>query len=66
VTSPALPELLGPPLPRRSRRTRRAWNAAALGACVLAGLVLFGITLIINLCARLLLKFGTANAGAVH
>ena len=40
MTSPALPELLGPPLPRRSRRTRRAWNAAALGACVLAGLVL--------------------------
>jgi phosphate transport system permease protein len=35
-------------------------------ALIAVGLVLFGITLIINLCARLLLKFGTANAGAVH
>ena len=35
-------------------------------ALIAVGLVLFGITLIINLFARLLLKFGTADAGAVH
>ncbi len=35
-------------------------------ALVAVGLVLFGITLIINLFARLLLKFGTSDAGAVH
>ncbi len=35
-------------------------------ALIAVGLVLFGITLIVNLCARLLLKFGTADAGAVH
>jgi len=40
VTSPALPERFGPPLPRRSRRVRRAWNGLALGACGLAALVL--------------------------
>jgi phosphate transport system permease protein len=34
-------------------------------ALIAVGLVLFGITLIINLCARLLLKFGTADTGAV-
>ncbi len=34
-------------------------------ALIAVGLVLFGITLIINLCARLLLKFGTANTGSV-
>ena len=35
-------------------------------ALVAVALVLFGITLVINLCARLLLKFGTVGAGAVH
>ena len=35
-------------------------------ALIAVGLVLFGITLVINLFARLLLKFGTADAGAVH
>ena len=40
MTSPALPEFLGPPRPRRSRRVRRAWNDLALGACVFAALVL--------------------------
>ncbi len=35
-------------------------------ALIAVGFVLFAITLIINLCARLLLKFGTADAGAVH
>lgn len=35
-------------------------------ALIAVGLVLFGITLIINLLARLLLKFGTSDAGAVH
>ena len=35
-------------------------------ALVAVGLVLFGITLVINLCARLLLRFGTVGTGAVH
>ena len=35
-------------------------------ALIAVGLVLFGITLVINLFARLLLKFGTADSGAVH
>ena len=35
-------------------------------ALIAVGLVLFGITLIINLCARLLLKFGTVGTGAVN
>ena len=35
-------------------------------ALVAVALVLFGITLIINLCARVLLKFGTVGTGAVH
>lgn len=35
-------------------------------ALITIGLVLFGITLIINLCARLLLKFGNVSAGAVR
>ena len=35
-------------------------------ALIAVGLVLFVITLIINLFARLLLRFGTANTGAVH
>lgn len=35
-------------------------------ALIAVGLVLFVITLLINLFARLLLKFGTADAGAVH
>ncbi len=34
-------------------------------ALIAVALVLFGITLIINLCARLLLKFGTTDVGAV-
>jgi phosphate transport system permease protein len=40
VTSLALPDGLGPPLPRRSLRARRAWNSLALGTCVLAAGVL--------------------------
>ena len=35
-------------------------------ALVAVALVLFGMTLVINLCARLLLRFGTVGAGAVH
>ena len=35
-------------------------------ALVAVALVLFGITLVINLCARLLLKFGTVGTGAVN
>ena len=35
-------------------------------AVIAVGLELFGITFIINLCARLLLRFGTAQTGAVH
>ena len=40
MTSRARPDRLGPPEPRRSLATRRVWNALALGACVLAALVL--------------------------
>lgn len=35
-------------------------------ALIAVGFVLFAITLVINLCARLLLKFGTADTGAVQ
>lgn len=35
-------------------------------ALIAVALVLFGITLLINLCARLLLRFGTVGTGAVH
>jgi phosphate transport system permease protein len=40
VTSRALPDRMGPPVPRRSLAARRAWSAFALGACVVAALVL--------------------------
>ena len=40
MTSPARPKALGAPVPRRSRAVRRALDRAALGACVLAALVL--------------------------
>ena len=45
---------------------QEASSDAYRDALIAVGLVLFCITLIINLCARLLLKFGTADAGAVH
>ena len=35
-------------------------------ALIAVALVLFAMTLVINLCARILLNLGTANAGAVH
>ena len=43
-----------------------AQDDAYRNSLIAVGLVLFAITLIINLCARLLLKFGTADSGAVH
>lgn len=45
---------------------QEASSDAYRDALIAVGLVLFCITLLINLVARLLLKFGTADAGAVH